>query len=99
MTVSFTVSNTGTRDGADVVPVYVHMPTPSGSILRPPQQLVGFARVDLKAGTSQHVTVSFPTSELAVTPSDIDASGPRQVQPGEYDVMVGSATAVAFTIH
>jgi beta-glucosidase len=99
VTVSFTVSNTGSRDGADVVPVYVQTPTNSGSILRPPQQLVGFARVDLKAGTSQHATVSFPTAALAVTPGDIDASGPRHVQPGEYDVVVGSATPVAFTIH
>jgi beta-glucosidase len=39
VTVSFTVNNTGSRDGADVVPVYVQMPTNSGNILRPPQQL------------------------------------------------------------
>jgi beta-glucosidase len=99
VTVGFTVSNTGSRDGADVVPVYVQTPTNSGNILRPPQQLVGFARVDLKAGTSQHATVSFPTAALAVTSGDIDASGPRHVQPGEYDVVVGNATPVAFTIH
>jgi hypothetical protein len=99
MTVGFTVSNTGGRDGADVVPVYVQTPTNTGNILRPPQQLVGFARVDLKAGASQQVAVSFPTSALAVTPGDIDASGPRQVQPGEYDVVVESARPAAFRIH
>jgi hypothetical protein len=98
VTVGFTVSNTGGRPGADVVPVYVQTPTNSGNILRPPQQLVGFARVELAGGTSQHVSVSFRTSQLAVTPGDIDASGPRQVQAGDYDVQVGGDTA-GFTIH
>jgi beta-glucosidase len=98
VTVSFTVNNSGGREGTDIVPVYVHMPTNSGNILRPPQQLVGFARVQLAAGASQHVSVAFRTSQLAVTPGDIDASGRRQVQPGDYDVQVGSDSA-GFTIH
>jgi beta-glucosidase len=90
--VRFTVSNTGSREGADVVPVYMSRAVNSDGVLRPPQQLVGFARVDLTAGQQQQTTVSVPVSELAVTVGDIDGSGPRQVLPGPYQVTVGSET-------
>jgi beta-glucosidase len=59
---------------------------------------VGFARTQLRTGQSTTVTVQFPVSELAVTPGDIDASGRRVVQPGAYQVNVGSMTA-GLTIH
>ena len=91
MTVTFTLENTGSRDGADVVPVYVHQPV--SDILAPPQRLVGFARVPLEGGGSQAVEVSFPVSDLAVTRGDIDGSGRRSVVPGQYQVQVGSMTA------
>jgi beta-glucosidase len=44
------------------------------------------------------VNVTFPVSQLAVTTGDIDASGRRAVEPGAYQVRVGSMTA-NFTIH
>jgi len=37
--------------------------------------------------------VSFPVFELAVTPADIDGSGPPAVEPGDYQVRVGNDTA------
>jgi beta-glucosidase len=96
---TFTVSNTGGREGADVVPVYVGQPVQSSRILTPPQTLVSFARVDrLMAGAHTTVSVSFPLSQLAVTPGDIEGSAPPQVQPGAYQVQVGSEKA-GFTIH
>jgi hypothetical protein len=39
------------------------------------------------------VHVSFPVSELAVTRGDIDGSGRRTVEPGQYQVQVGDLTA------
>jgi hypothetical protein len=39
------------------------------------------------------VRVSFPVSKLAVTTGDIDASGRRAVEPGQYEVQVGSMGA------
>jgi beta-glucosidase len=90
-TATFTVANTGSRAGADVVPVYVHQPV--SAVVVPPQRLVGFARVNLDAGASQVVHVSFPASELAVTPGDIDGTGRRAVEPGSYEVQVGEMTA------
>jgi beta-glucosidase len=90
-TVTFTVANTGSRAGATVVPVYVDQPV--SDIVAPPRRLVGFARVELGAGASRTVHVSFPVSELAVTLGDIDGSGRRGVEPGEYQVQVGEMTA------
>jgi len=91
VTASFTVANTGTRAGTAIVPVYVHQPV--SDVVVPPQRLVGFARVDLDAGQSRSVQVSFPVSRLAVTPADIDATARPAVEPGGYQAQVGSLTA------
>ena len=64
----------------------------------PNQRLVGFARVDLKPGKSETAQVSFPVTELAVTPGDIDATSRPQVELGSYQVQIGSLSA-GFTIH
>ena len=93
VTATFTVANTGGRAGADVVPVYVHQPVSRGVIVVPPKRLVGFARVQLAAGQSKVVRVAFPVSALAVTAGDIDAAGPRVVQPGAYQVQVEDLSA------
>ncbi len=89
--VSFTVSNTGARAGTDVVPVYVHQPV--SAVVAPPQRLATFARVTLDPGASTVVHLSFPASVLAVTPGDIDATAAPRVEPGGYQVQVGSASA------
>jgi beta-glucosidase len=57
-TVTATVTNTGSRAGADVAQLYVTDPSSAG---QPPRQLEGFARVNLAPGASQ--TVSFPVSQ------------------------------------
>jgi len=93
VTATFTVANTGDRAGADVVPVYVHQPVSRGVIVVPPKRLVGFARVQLAAGQAKVVRVAFPVSVLAVTAGDIDAAGPRVVQPGAYQVQVEDLSA------
>jgi beta-glucosidase len=91
VTATFTVANTGSRAGADVVPVYVHQPV--SDVIAPPKRLVGFARLNLDSGASRVVPVSFPVSELAVTSGDIDGAGRREVETGSYQVQVGDLTA------
>jgi beta-glucosidase len=90
VTATFTVTNSGTTAGTDIVPVYVAQPI--SSIVVPPQRLVGFARVDLAAGESKVVQVSFPTSTLAETLGDINASGRPAVEPGAYVVQLDKNT-------
>src|SRR5690349_561214 len=98
-TATFTVSNTGSRAGTDVVPVYVHQPV--SAVVVPNQRLTGFARVTLDPGQSKTVTVTFPVRELAVTPGDIEGTGRPQVEPGSYQVQIGTPASLSagFTVH
>jgi beta-glucosidase len=95
VTATFTVANTGSRAGADVVPVYVHQPV--SDVIAPPRRLVGFARVNLAPGESRVVRVTFDVEELAVTSGDIDGAGSRRVETGPYEVQVGNLSA-GFTV-
>ena len=104
-TATFTVTNTGSRGGTDIVPVYVAQPV-SGVVV-PPQRLVGFTRVTLDPLQSKTVHVDFPVSTLAETQGDIDASGPPTVELGAYVVQLNKndttphdvAASAPFTIH
>jgi beta-glucosidase len=95
VTATFTVTNTGSRDGVDIVPVYVHQPI-SGVVV-PPSRLVAFTRVDLPAGQSKTVHVTFPLSTLAVTPGDIESARRPSVEPGGYQAIVDNLKA-SFTV-
>ncbi|HEY2078732.1 MAG TPA: glycoside hydrolase family 3 N-terminal domain-containing protein [Streptosporangiaceae bacterium] len=96
---SFTVTNTGGRAGTDIVPVYVHQPV--SAVLVPNQRLVGFTRVTLDAGESKTVQVTFPVSELAVTPGDISGISSPQVELGSYQVQIGTPASLTadFSVH
>jgi beta-glucosidase len=99
VTATFTVSNTGSVAGTDVVPVYVHQPV--SLVVVPPQRLVGFARVTLNPGQTKTLHVAFPASALAVTPGDISGAAPPQVELGAYQVQIGTPASLSadFTIH
>ncbi|MDQ1721555.1 MAG: beta-glucosidase [Pseudonocardiales bacterium] len=95
-TARFTVTNTGTRRGTDIVPVYVSQPV--SAVVTPPQRLVGFTRVTLDAGQSKAVRVTFPVSTLAETQGDINASGPPTVEPGSYVVQLDKNTTTPYAV-
>jgi beta-glucosidase len=86
LTATLTVANTGSREGTDVIPLYVAQPVSAAA--EPPQRLVGFTRVTLAAGASQTVKITFPASALARSQGDIDASAPPTVEPGGYVLQV-----------
>jgi beta-glucosidase len=75
-TLSFDVTNTGERKGADVAQIYVSEDQPK--VPRPLQELKGFARVDLAPGETRHVTVplnarSFAWYDVAAKSWHVDA--------------------------
>jgi beta-glucosidase len=99
VTTTFTVSNTGSRAGTAIVPVYVHQPV--SAVVVPPQRLVGFTRVTLAPGQTKTVHVAFRTSQLAVTPGDIQGDAAPQVELGSYQVQIGTPATLSadFTVH
>jgi beta-glucosidase len=83
--VSFTVKNTGRRDGAEIAEVYAALP---GSAAEPPKRLVGWSKVWLKAGESKEVSVQVDAKYLSIYE---EASGWKLV-PGAYEIMVGGSS-------
>ncbi|MEY9962592.1 beta-glucosidase [Streptacidiphilus sp. MAP12-16] len=86
-TVTATVTNTGSRAGADVAQLYVTQPTASGE---PPKQLQGFTRVDLQPGASQ--TVSFPLTDRNLRYYNA-TSDAWATSTGNYGIAVGDSAA------
>ena len=86
-TVTVDVKNTGTRDGDEVVQLYVGYP--DSAIARPTKQLRGFKRIHLAAGETQ--TVSFPLDGQALTYWD-QSKKRFALEAGMVDVMVGASS-------
>jgi beta-glucosidase len=86
-TVSATVTNTGSRAGADVAQLYVSDPAAAGE---PPRQLEGFARVSLAPGASQ--IVQFPLTQRSLSFWNAAASA-WATATGSYGLAVGDSDA------
>lgn len=85
-TVSFTLQNTGARDGDEVVQLYIR--DMHSSVARPVMELKGFRRIHLKAG--QMKTISFSiTSEML---SMLDVNMKEVVEPGAFRIMIGCSS-------
>jgi beta-glucosidase len=83
--VKFLMENTGERAGAEVAEVYVHPVAPR--VMRPVKELKGFAKVWLKPGEKRELSVSLGAGAF----SDYENGG-WVVEPGEYEVEVGSSS-------
>ena len=83
ITVTISVTNTGNRDGIEVVQLYIRDVV--GSIARPVKELKGFQRLSLKAGETATATFTIDASKLKFYNYDLK----EVVEPGEFDVMVG----------
>ena len=84
-TVSAQVTNTGRRDGAEVVQVYVKDP----SATTEPMQLKGFAKVSLVPGQTKTVTVRLDRSSFAIWDT---AASRWSILPGAYSIRVGTSS-------
>ncbi|MGW2624624.1 beta-xylosidase/alpha-l-arabinosidase [Micromonospora taraxaci] len=84
--VRITVANTGDRDGAEVVQLYLHDPV--AQTTRPVVRLVGYARLPLAPGESAHVTFGVPADVASFT----GLSGRRIVEPGDVELRFGRSS-------
>jgi beta-glucosidase len=89
VSVKVKVADTGSRSADVIVPVYASQP--QSAVLVPAKRLAGFTRVALDAGQSKTVTVKVATSTLGIVQGDIDASGPRSLEHGDYVFSTGTA--------
>lgn len=86
ITVSVDVQNTGSRDGKEVVQVWVKPPV-EGRVLRAKRELKGFTKVALRSGETKKVRLELRRKDLG---SFWDQEREMWVlEKGEYGVVVG----------
>ncbi len=86
--VSVTVKNTGTREGKEVVELYVSAPD-NKAANKPAKELKAFAKTKaLKAGESETITMTVKAADLA---SFDEAASAWVVAEGEYQFLVGAS--------
>lgn len=97
VTAKVTLTNTGNRDGAEVVQLYIRDVV--GSSTRPVKELKGFQKVFLKAGESREVSFRITPDLLKYYNYDLQ----YVAEPGTFDLMIGTDSrnvkTATFTLH
>ncbi len=81
------VKNTGSRDGEEVVQLYVRDLV--GSVTRPVKELKGFQKVMIPAGQSKEIRFTITDQELSFYRRDMSFGS----EPGDFDLMIGGNSA------
>ncbi|AUX21848.1 beta-D-glucoside glucohydrolase [Sorangium cellulosum] len=81
-----TVTNTGARDGVEIVQLYIEDRVTSSTWAV--KELKASARLNLAAGEARTVRFDVPAAELSI----VDAEGRRVVEPGEFWVHIGASS-------
>ncbi len=84
--ITFTVTNTGNRDGAEIAQVYASLPAAASE---PPKRLVGWSKVKLNGGESKEVSVDIEPKYISIF--NLQQNG-WQLLPGDYTFMVGGSS-------
>jgi beta-glucosidase len=84
--VNCTITNTGDRDGDEVVQLYIR--DLLSTISRPVMELKGFERIQLKKGESKQVTFTITPEMLAM----LNAAMQKVIEPGNFSIMIGASS-------
>ncbi|MFA0962310.1 glycoside hydrolase family 3 N-terminal domain-containing protein [Roseivirga sp. BDSF3-8] len=87
LTASVQVTNSGDREGEEVVQLYIRDLV--GSVTRPVKELKGFQKISLQPGQSQTVTFTIHTDDLAFYTRDMS----HKAEPGDFKVFIGTSSA------
>ncbi len=90
--ISVSVSNIGSRDGGEVVQLYVR--DLIGSVTRPVKELKGFRKIYLKSGETQTVNFTLTSDDLRFYTADMQF----QAEPGDFEVFVGGNSNVTDSV-
>ncbi|MGA9294815.1 MAG: glycoside hydrolase family 3 C-terminal domain-containing protein, partial [Ignavibacteriaceae bacterium] len=82
------VSNTGKREGTEIVQIYVHK---ANDIDGPIKTLRGFQRVNVNAGKTSQATITLPPSAFEFYDKE---SYSMAVAPGEYELLYGTSSDI-----
>ena len=83
--VTLQLTNTGKRDGHEVVQLYLAFPNSAGE---PPKQLKAFNKVPIAVGQSEQVRFSLTQRDVSVWDAETHAWTPVQ---GEFVVLIGAS--------
>ncbi|MBL7873601.1 MAG: beta-glucosidase BglX [Cyclobacteriaceae bacterium] len=83
LVVSVDVTNTGSREGKEVVQLYIRDVV--GSITRPVKELKAFEKITLKSGETKTVNFTLGKKDLSFYNADLNFVA----EPGEFHVFVG----------
>ena len=83
VTASVTVTNTGDRDGDEIVQLYIHDIYATST--RPVKELKGFKKVHIAAGESVQVDFPITAEELFYYNHDLE----WVCEPGDFDIYIG----------
>lgn len=86
LTLSFTVTNTGTRKGDEIAQLYFTDKLSSVTVYE--KQLRGFERVSLEPGETKTVTMTITPEDLSLLDKDMN----RVVEPGEFDLFISASS-------
>lgn len=86
--IKVSVTNTGDRDGAEVVQMYVGLP--NAIVFRPEKELKGFVKVYLKAGERRQIRIPFDDKTFRYWNIK---TGQWEIETGNYQIMVGASVA------
>jgi beta-glucosidase len=87
LVVALPVTNTGDRDGREIVQVYVSKP--DSRVRRAPKELKGFQAIDVTAGATAQVRIRITRHDLAYWEERVDR---WIVEGGAYAIEVGSSS-------
>ncbi|RXM47205.1 glycoside hydrolase family 3 C-terminal domain-containing protein [Flavobacterium sp. YO12] len=87
ITFSVKVKNTGNREGAEVVQLYIS--DLKSSLPRPIKELKGFEKISLKAGEEK--TVTFTVDKTALSFFD-DKKHDWVAEPGDFEAIIGASS-------
>jgi beta-glucosidase len=85
--VQFQLTNTGSREGAEVAQLYIHAAHPR--LERPTKELKGFAKITLKPGEKKTVTIPLDQRSFAFYDP---AQHAWSAEAGDYTIQVGSSS-------
>ena len=86
ITVSIQVENIGTRDGEEVVQLYIR--DYFASMVRPVKELKGYQKIFLKTGEKERVAFTITEETLKF----YDAKGEFTAEPGKFAIMLGNSS-------